>query len=121
VTIEADENPLFDGGNGDIRDEIARLESRIEEIADALARCRKVKLVSQVAIAGGALWLPAVILGIVGFDPAAMIAAIAGVIGGTVMYGSNTTTQQELEDEAKAADAKRTALIAALDLRVVGT
>jgi hypothetical protein len=48
------------------------------------------------------------------------MAAIAGVIGGIVMYGSNITTAQELETETKEAEAKRTALIGTLELRVVG-
>jgi hypothetical protein len=118
MNIEANDALSFDAG--DARQEIARLETRLDEIADALARCRKFKLASQIAMAGGGLWLLAVTIGVISFDPAAMLTAIAGVIGGTVMYGSNTTTAQELEVEMKGAEAKRAALIAALDLRVVG-
>jgi hypothetical protein len=121
MNIEANEALSFDAGDGDARHEIASLELRLDEIADALARCRKVKLASQIAMAGGGSWLLAAIIGFIGFDPAAMLTAIAGVIGGTVMYGSNTTTAQELEAEMNDAEAKRAALIGALDLRVVGT
>jgi hypothetical protein len=119
MNIEADEALSFDADAGDVRKEIARLEVRLDELADGLARCRKFKLVSQIALAGGGLWLAAAIIGIISFDPVAFMAAIAGVIGGIVMYGSNTTTAQELEAETKEAEAKRAALIGALDLRVV--
>jgi hypothetical protein len=120
MNIEADEALSFDADAGDIRKEIARLEARLDELADGLARCRKVKLVSQIVLAGGGLWLVAAIVGIISFDAVAFMAAIAGVIGGIVMYGSNTTTTQELAAEMKEAEAKRAALIGALDLRVVG-
>jgi hypothetical protein len=119
MNIEADEALTFDADAGDVRKEIGRLEARLEELADGLARCRKFKLVSQTALAGGGLWLAAAIVGLVTFDPVAFMAAIAGVIGGIVMYGSNATTTQEMEAEVRDAEAKRAALIGALDLRVV--
>jgi hypothetical protein len=106
--------------DGDPRDQIARLESRLDELADALARCRKIKLISQIAIAGGGMWLVAVTIGVIGFNSIGMMAAISGVIGGTVMYGSNTTTSREIDAAMRDAEARRTALIGGLDLRVVG-
>jgi hypothetical protein len=119
MNIEADDVLTFDADGGGARKEIARLEARLDEIADGLARCRKVKLVAQIALAGGGIWLAAAIVGLLTFDPVAFMAAIAGVIGGIVMYGSNATTAQELEAEMKEAEAKRAALIGRLDLRVV--
>jgi hypothetical protein len=119
MDIEADEALTFDVGADGARKEIARLEARLEELTDGLARCRKFKLVAQVALAGGGLWFVAAIIGVITFDPVTFMAAIAGVIGGIVMYGSNATTAQELEAEVKDAEAKRAALIGALDLRVV--
>jgi hypothetical protein len=120
VNIEADDEEQFEVDDADPRDQIARLEARLEELADAMARCRKIKLISQIAIAGGAIWMAAATIGIIGFDPVAMMAAIAAVIGGTVMYGSNTTTSQEIDAAIKDAEADRAALISGLKLRVVG-
>jgi hypothetical protein len=120
VNIEADDEEQFEVDDADPRDQIARLEARLEKLADAMARCRKIKLISQVAIAGGAIWMAAATIGIIGFDPVAMMAAIAAVIGGTVMYGSNTTTSQEIDAAIKDAEADRAALISGLKLRVVG-
>jgi hypothetical protein len=49
-----------------------------------------------------------------------MMAAIAGVIGGIVMYGSNAATAEQVEAEMKKTEDKRAALIGTLKLRVVG-
>ena len=120
MNIGAEDAPPSEIEDGDPRDQIARLESQLEELAEALARCRKIKLISQIAIAGGGIWLLAVTIGVIGFDPMAMMAAISGVIGGTVMYGSNTTTSREIDAAMKEAEALRAELIGRLELRVVG-
>jgi hypothetical protein len=107
-------------GGTDPRDEIARLEARLEQLDDALSRCQKIKLMAQVALAGGGAWMVAAIVGLVGLDPVAMLAAISAVIGGTVMYGSNTTTTREVTEAIADAEAERAELIEGLDLEVVG-
>ena len=108
-------------GDGDRRDEIARFEAELEALTEQLARCRKFRLASQAAVAGGGLWFVAAVAGLVSFDPVALTLALAGVIGGTVMYGSNSTTTAECEAEIKEAEAKRAALIGSLRLRVVSS
>ena len=120
MNIGAENARPFEIEDGDPRDQIADLETQLEELAEAMARCRKIKLISQIAIAGGGLWMLAVTIGLVGFDPVAMMAAISGVIGGTVMYGSNTTTSREVDAAMKDAEALRAKLIGGLELRVVG-
>lgn len=105
---------------GDPRDQIARLETRLEQLDEAMARCRKVKLISQIALACGGAWMVAAIVGVIGFDPIAFMAAISGVIGGTVMYGSNTTTTKEVSAAIADAEDERAELIESLDLEVVG-
>ncbi len=119
VNIATDDGRLPESGD-DPREQIACLESRVEELAEALARCRKIRLISQIAIAAGGIWMLAVTIGVLGVDPMAMIAAISGVIGGTVMYGSNRTTWREVDAAINDAEAKRAALIGRLKLRVVG-
>jgi hypothetical protein len=116
MNIGANEALPFESGDGDAADQIAHLESRLDELADAMARCRKIRLISQIAIAAGAVWLLAAAIGIIAFDPAGLMAAIAGVIGGTVMYGSNTTTSRQVDAAIKEAEAMRAALIAVPDL-----
>jgi hypothetical protein len=62
----------------------------------------------------------ATIIGGVGFDSTVMIGAIAAVIGGTVVFGSNTSTLKQTTTAMKAAEAHRAELISRMDLRVVG-
>ena len=120
MNIAPDDRPLPETGDGELRDQITYLEQRIEELADALARCRKIRLISQIAIAAGGVWMLAVTIGVLGVDSLAMVAAISGVIGGIVMYGSNRTTWREIDSAMNDAEAKRLALIGRLKLRVVG-
>src|ERR1700730_719248 len=122
MSLRLDSETAPDGNleESDPREQIARLEAHIDELAEATERCRKIILASKVAIAGGGIWMLAVVLGIVGFDPLAMVAAIAAVIGGTVMFGSNTATAREISAAVTKAEALRAELIAGLELRVVG-
>src|SRR5262249_8379633 len=62
----------------------------------------------------------ATIIGAVGFDPTILIGAIAAVVGGMVVFGSNTSTLKQTMTDMKAAEAHRTELISSMDLRVVG-
>src|SRR2546429_9275870 len=92
--------PVFNGaipGNicmteCDPHDEILRLETEIEKLTEVIASCRKVVLASKIAIAAGGICLFALIVGVITFDPLTLIGAIAAVIGGIVVFGSNTST-----------------------------
>jgi hypothetical protein len=59
------------------------------------------------------------IIGAVGFDPTVLIGAIAAVIGGTVVFGSNTSTLKQTMTDMKAAEAHRIELISRMDLKLV--
>jgi hypothetical protein len=104
----------------DLRDQISHLEVQIEELAESRERCRKIILTSKVAILAGGIWLSAIVLGAIGFDPIAMIAAISLVLGGIVIFGSNTTTLAQISAAITNAEALRAELIGNLELQVVG-
>jgi hypothetical protein len=106
--------------HGDPRDEIVRLEGRIEELAATLESCRKFILAARVAVAGGGLVLAAMLFGVMRFDPAVLAAAVAALLGGIVVWGSNGSTAKEAANELAAAEADRAALIGLIDLHVVG-
>jgi len=105
--------------DGDVHDEIARLEAEIEQRSAALERCRKVILLAKLVAAGGALLLLLMLPGLIRLDPAVTIGAIAAVLGGIVLFGSTTTTAKQLSDAVKVAEARRAELIGMLDLRTV--
>jgi hypothetical protein len=102
---------------GDPHDQITRLEERIEALADSAERCRKIILFSRIVIGIGLVLLPAVMFGVV--DRAAMVGAIAAVIGGIVAFGSNTSTLNRIMADIAAAEALRNELIGRIDLRPV--
>jgi dihydrodipicolinate synthase/N-acetylneuraminate lyase len=106
--------------DGDLHDQIAQLESDIEQLAETLERCRKAMLFAKVVISAGAIWLLAFLVGAVGFVPAAMVGAIAVVIGGVVLYGSNASTLKEATAAMKDAERLRADLIDRIDPRTVG-
>jgi hypothetical protein len=106
--------------DGDLHEQILHIEAHIEELTDIIERCRKIILMSKVAVAAGGILILAIVIEAVGFDPTAMIGAIAAVIGGTVVFGANTSTLKQTMTDMKAAEAHRTKLISRMDLRVVG-
>ena len=101
-------------------EQISELEVQIEELADALERCRKAALASKVAMGLGGLLMAATTLGVVAFDPMLMIAGLAALLGGGVVSGSNTSTANQLSESMRSAEAQRAALIGRLDIRLVG-
>jgi len=101
-------------------DEISRLEARLEELAEVSERCRKIILVSKAAIAGGAVLLLVMVLGLFGSSAVAALGSIAVVLGGIVSLGSNVSTLQQTMDAISAAEVLRSDLISRIDLRVVG-
>src|SRR5215470_6926994 len=101
------------------RDHIAQLETRIDELAEAIERCRKVDLAAKIAIAIGGGWLLGLMLGIVGAGVMSLIAAMTAVIGGIVLFGSNASTSRQMSAAIVDAEARRADLIGALPLHLV--
>jgi hypothetical protein len=103
----------------DPHDEIERLEAQIEELAARLESCSKFILAGRVAMAGGGLVLAALLFGAIRFDPAWLSLAVAALLGGIVVWGSNDSTAKEAAAELAAAESHRAALIGSIELRVV--
>jgi hypothetical protein len=101
-------------------DEISRIEVQLEELAELSERCRKVILVSKLAIAGGVALLLFVMLGLFGSNQVTAILSIAVVLGGIVSLGSNVSTLQQTMAAMRAAEALRSDMISRIELRVIG-
>ena len=104
----------------DFRDEIAQLEARSEALTESIERCRKISLAAKLTIAAGAIWIVFVLLGVIAFIPETSIAALAAVLGGTVLLGSNATTWKQTDAALHEAEAMRADLIGRMELPVVG-
>ncbi|TAI65361.1 hypothetical protein [Bradyrhizobium sp. Leo170] len=101
-------------------DEISMIEARREQLAEVAERCRKIILVSKVAIAGGIALLIAMVLGLFGPNQVAAIGSIALVLGGIVSLGSNVSTLQQTSAAISAAELARSELIDRIDLKLIG-
>jgi hypothetical protein len=99
--------------------EIARLEELIEELSLKLETCRKYAGAAFAAMGLGAVLLAAGIFGVIALDPVTFLAAAAALMGGIVLAGSNRSTKHEVEAQLAAAEARRGALIGAIQLHVV--
>jgi hypothetical protein len=108
------------GMDDEPREQISELEVQIEELAGALERCRKTALASKAAMAFGGILLAGTTLGVVTFDPTVMVAGLpALLLGGVVVFGSNTSTANQLSESMRSAEALRAALIGRLDIRLL--
>jgi tetrahydromethanopterin S-methyltransferase subunit F len=97
-------------------DEIERLEQRIEELREAIARSRRLRLVGVASAVIGPGLIVGFVLGLVDYTPARVLVAFALAIGGMVLMGSSRSSTEELQSAMKRAEAKRMAAIDALDL-----
>jgi hypothetical protein len=101
------------------REQIARLESQLDALADRAEWCRKISLFAKVVIAGGGALMLAIMVGILGFNPTAAITATAAILGGIVLLGANASTLNQTIADMRTAEAQRADLIGRIELRAV--
>ena len=106
--------------DGDVRDQIAQLDDRIETLSEAIERCGKISAGAKIAAGAGAAWFALMLVSILPFNPTAFVAALTAVLGGVVLLGSNSTTWSQLETDRDVAETARAQMIGQIDLRVVG-
>jgi hypothetical protein len=100
-------------------EDITLIEARIEHLGEVIERCRKIALASKLAISAGALWAVLMLLWLVPFYPGAMIGALAAMIGGIVLLGSNATTWAQTEASLRDSEAMRAEIIDRMALHTV--
>ena len=101
-------------------DDIARIEERIDSLREAIARCRKLSLAAKLMIGTGAAWIALTLTWLIPYLPGMVFGALAAVIGGIVLLGSNSTTWKETEAALAASEAMRAEWIGRRDMRLVG-
>lgn len=109
----------IDASDADPHEAIDRLEAQIDDISSRLESCRKFILVGRIAVFGGTVLLAAILLDLVGFDARLFLIAVAAMLGGFILWGSNRSTAQEAASELAKAQADRAVLIGRLDLHLV--
>ena len=101
-------------------DEIERLEIRIEELREAIARSRRLRLVGLASAVIGPALIVGLVLDLVDYSPTRVIVAFALAIGGIVLMGSSRSSTEEFERALRQAEAERIAAIDALYLVDLG-
>jgi hypothetical protein len=102
---------LDDHKSADPNDEVVRLEERIVDLAEKIESCRKFILASRIAVAGGVLVFSGMLFGAIRFDPGIMPAAVAALLGGIAVWGSNRSTAKQAANELALAESDRSVLI----------
>jgi hypothetical protein len=115
---DIDDDPDY-ARNGDPHDQVVRLEALMEELTAKIESCRKFILASRIATWGGGVALFAMLFGLMRFDLGIMAAAVAALLGGIVVWGSNSSTAKEATNELAQAEADRAALITIINPRAV--
>lgn len=106
-------------GGEDLAAQVSRLEDKLEELATAIERCRKVDLVAKAMLAAGAAVVVLIGFGMIRPEPIAIVGAIALLVGGTVVFGSNASTWTQATAEMKTAETLTSELINQADLTLV--
>jgi hypothetical protein len=104
---------------GDPHEQIARLETEIEALAESAARCAKIARGAQIAIGTGGLLFAAMLFGFLQVDGLRLLIAAILAMGGIVVYGSNRTTAQQIAARIANAERLRAQLIGDIELTLV--
>jgi hypothetical protein len=113
-----DDDPDYEE-HGDPHDQVVLLEALIEDLTAKIESCRKFILASRIATWGGGTVLFAMVFGVMRFDLGIMAAAVAALLGGIVVWGSNSSTAKEAMKELAVAEADRAALITIINPRAI--
>jgi hypothetical protein len=109
----------IDASDSELREQILRLEARIEELSESAERCRRIGQIARLAVVVGGIWIVAAVIGIVRLNAMSLVGSITLLIGGVVAFGSNSSTWQQVKDGISAAQEMRAALIGRMQLRVI--
>jgi predicted benzoate:H+ symporter BenE len=97
---------------------IADLEAEIDQLHEEIARCRKIDLAAKAVLVGGCATL---MIGFLAATPTTLVLAIAAVLGSLALLGSNSRTMAEAVAMLKAQEERRSELIDAMELQVIGS
>ena len=103
----------------DLPTRIALIEDEIALVQEQAESCAKFVTGAKISVAGGGVWIVAILFGLVRLDALSLTLIVSAVIGGFVFWGSNKASQELAENQLAGLRKRRDDLIAALDLRDV--
>jgi hypothetical protein len=103
----------------DLHQQIADLEAEIDALSDAAERCRKSMIVAKAAMVAGVLLFGTSLLGLIRSDAIVLVVGIAVTVAGIGFFGSSRGSLEQLAENIRVREARRTELIDAMDLRTV--
>lgn len=102
-------------------EEVALLETEIEELAERIESSRKLSHVTKASVVAGIVAVILFASGLFGLSPIWLVLGVTGVLGGSALLGSTRTTTAGLRDRLLETESKRAAIISALELRILET
>jgi hypothetical protein len=106
--------------NAELHDQIEDLEAQIESFAEVAESCKKWILLSKIGTVAGGIALLANILGFIFLDLRMTVLAIAGVLGGIALGGSNSSTLRRTTAAIRDAELLRARIINEAELPLAG-
>ena len=100
----------------DLPERIAELEAEIDGMFNAAETCEQIMKVAKMAVAVGALLLVMIVAGVLRLGPVPFVVAIAAVVGGIALFGSNKRTRDDIMAGIRAREAQRAEMIDELAL-----
>ncbi|MBM1169617.1 hypothetical protein [Microvirga arabica] len=103
----------------DLHQQIADLESEIDDLSDAAERCRKSMIVARVAIIAGVLLVGASLSGLVRTDALVLVIGIAATLAGIGFLGSSRGSLEQITGKIRERETRRAEIIDGMDLQPV--
>jgi hypothetical protein len=103
----------------DLHQQIAELEAKIEELSDAAERCWKIGMAAKGMLGAGAVLFLILATGLFRLGPVTFVIALAAVLTGIALFGSNKRMRDEIMASIRAHEERRAEIIDALGLQAV--
>ena len=103
----------------DLHQQIADLETEIDDLSEAAERCRKSMIVARAAIIAGILLVGASLSGLVRTDALVLVIGIAATLAGVGLLGSSRGSLDEITRKIQVSETRRDGIIDRMRLQSV--
>jgi hypothetical protein len=103
----------------DFHQQIADLETEIDNLSEVAERCRKSMIVGRLMIIAGVLLVGASLSGLVWTDALVLVIGIAATLAGIGLLGSSRGSLEQTTGQIRASEARRDRIIDGMNLQTV--